>query len=227
MKHTSRWHHFALVFAGVATLGGSALCASLAQARTPGPTHVAADREHGGERHGRRWHKLQAKLRENDAAIHAITSGDPKPYMALWADDPDVTLFGAWGPIEHGPQPVLDTFEWVGGRFGPGGGLASEYTVIGMSGSLAYTVGFERGMAAGRRQAAGPDDDPRHPGLGLPERRLAPDAPPRGLPAGGPAPRCVTRTHRSARVSPPARARARARGAAAGRAAPAPRAAHT
>ena len=146
MKHTSRWHHFALVFAGVATLGGSALCASLAQARTPGPTHVAADRENGGERHGRRWHKLQAKLRENEAAIHAITSGDPKPYMALWADDPDVTLFGAWGPIEHGPQPVLGTFEWVGGRFGPGGGLTSEYTVIEMSGSLAYTVGFERGQ---------------------------------------------------------------------------------
>lgn len=147
MKHTSRWHHFALVFAGVATLGGSALCASLAQARTPGPTHIAADREPGAERHGRRSHKLQAKLRENDAAIHAITSGDAKPYMALWADDPDITLFGAWGPIERGPQPVLDTFEWVGGRFGPGGGLASEYTVIRMSGSLAYTVGFERGMA--------------------------------------------------------------------------------
>ena len=63
------------------------------------------------------------------------------------ADSPDVTLFGAWGPIERGRQALLDTFEWVAARFGPGGGLMSEYTVIRMSGSLAYTVGFERGMA--------------------------------------------------------------------------------
>ena len=147
MKHTSRWHHFALVFAGVATLGGSALCASLAQARTPGPTYVAADRENGGERHGRRWHKLQAKLRENDAAIHAITSGDAEALHGAVGRRSRRHAVRRLGPDRARPQPVLDTFEWVGGRFGPGGGLASEYTVIRMSGSLAYTVGFERGMA--------------------------------------------------------------------------------
>jgi len=34
-----------------------------------------------------------------------------------------------------------------GGRFGQDGGLTCEHTVVQMSGSLAYTVGFERGMA--------------------------------------------------------------------------------
>ena len=34
-------------------------------------------------------------------ALAAMGSGDPAPYAALWPDDPDVTLFGAWGPIER------------------------------------------------------------------------------------------------------------------------------
>jgi ketosteroid isomerase-like protein len=89
---------------------------------------------------------FEAALRRTDAAIHAISSGGPDPYIALWDDSPDVTLFGAWGPIERGVDPLRETFEWVGGRFGPDGGLTPEHTVIQMSGELAYTVGFERGM---------------------------------------------------------------------------------
>lgn len=88
---------------------------------------------------------LAATLRETDAAIHAITAGDPEPYIALWDDGPDTTLFGAWGPIERGPAALRNTFEWVGGRFGPGGGLVPEHVVVESSGSLAYAVGFERG----------------------------------------------------------------------------------
>ena len=95
--------------------------------------------------HERRWRQFEETLRKTDAAIHAITSGNPQPYIALWDDSPDVTLFGAWGPIERGPDALRATFEWVGGRFGPGGGLESEHTVVKLSDSLAYTVGFERG----------------------------------------------------------------------------------
>jgi ketosteroid isomerase-like protein len=97
----------------------------------------------GGQDANRR--QLQDALRETDIAIRAITSGDPQPYIALWDDSPDVTLFGAWGPIERGPDALRDTFTWVAGRFGPEGGLTSEPTVVDMSGSLAYAVGFERG----------------------------------------------------------------------------------
>jgi ketosteroid isomerase-like protein len=84
-------------------------------------------------------------LRETDAAIRSITAGDPQRYIELWDDGPDTTLFGAWGPIEQGPEALGRTFEWVGSRFGPGGGLECEHVVVETSGSLGYTVGFERG----------------------------------------------------------------------------------
>ena len=84
-------------------------------------------------------------LRETDAAIRAITAGDPEPYIGLWDDRPETTLFGAWGPIERGPEALRRTFEWVGSRFGPGGGVDPEHVVVECSGTLGYTVGFERG----------------------------------------------------------------------------------
>ena len=84
-------------------------------------------------------------LRQVDAAIRAITAGQPEPYIDLWDDSPDTTLFGAWGPIERGPSALTRTFEWVARRFGPDGGTETENVVVESSDSLAYTVGFERG----------------------------------------------------------------------------------
>jgi ketosteroid isomerase-like protein len=77
-------------------------------------------------------------------AIAAIGAGDPEPYKAWWADSDDVTLFGAWGPIEKGTPALIATFDWVGRRF-TSGRLDSAYEVVETSGDLAYTVGFERG----------------------------------------------------------------------------------
>jgi ketosteroid isomerase-like protein len=77
-------------------------------------------------------------------ALAAMASGNPEPYIALWPENEDVTLFGAWGPIEHGYQNLTDTFRWVGRRF-TGGALVPEDTVVYASGDLAYTAGFERG----------------------------------------------------------------------------------
>ncbi len=86
-----------------------------------------------------------ATLEQSDAAIRAITAGDPRPYIELWEHSDDVTLFGAWGPIERGSAALGRTFEWVAGRFGPDGGVSAERVVAEASGSLGYTVGFERG----------------------------------------------------------------------------------
>jgi ketosteroid isomerase-like protein len=83
-------------------------------------------------------------LQQVQTALAAMRAGDPQPYIACWADRDDVTLFGAWGPIEQGYRPVTETFRWVGSRF-RGGALAVEHTVAFASGDLAYTVGFERG----------------------------------------------------------------------------------
>ena len=43
---------------------------------------------------------LSAALERVKHALGAMGGGDPAPYAALWRDDGDVTLFGAWGPIE-------------------------------------------------------------------------------------------------------------------------------
>jgi ketosteroid isomerase-like protein len=78
------------------------------------------------------------------AALAAMGSGDPQPYADCWAKSDDITLFGAWGPIEKGHRQVTQTFQWVGSRF-KGGELVPEDSVAFASGDLAYTAGFERG----------------------------------------------------------------------------------
>jgi ketosteroid isomerase-like protein len=87
---------------------------------------------------------LEEALERLAAALAAIGSGDPAPYAALWADGPDVTLFGAWGPVERGHADVTRTFEWVGSRFSDGA-LTPRHDVLHADGDLAVTVGFEHG----------------------------------------------------------------------------------
>jgi ketosteroid isomerase-like protein len=77
-------------------------------------------------------------------ALAAMGSGDPEPYIDCWLRSDDVTLFGAWGPIEKGRTRLSETFRWVGSRF-KAGALIPEDVVSFESGDLAYTVGFERG----------------------------------------------------------------------------------
>jgi len=92
-------------------------------------------------------HELSLAMKRVNKAITAMLSGDPQPYIDCWANSPDATLFGAWGPMEHGAKAVINTFQWVGSRF-TGGHAEVEHTVVGQSGDLAYTVGFERGPAS-------------------------------------------------------------------------------
>jgi ketosteroid isomerase-like protein len=84
-------------------------------------------------------------LELQDAAIAAMLDGDPGPMIDSWAACDEVTLFGAWGPIEKGHQAVTETMRWVGSRFTGADVVDVEHTVIASSGDLAYTVGFERG----------------------------------------------------------------------------------
>ncbi|MGK5115169.1 MULTISPECIES: YybH family protein [unclassified Geodermatophilus] len=86
-----------------------------------------------------------ATLERTAKALQAMGSGDPGPYAALWARSDDVTLFGAWGPIEKGHEAVTTTFQWVGSRFSDGG-LTPTYDVVEVRGDLAYTVGMEKGV---------------------------------------------------------------------------------
>jgi ketosteroid isomerase-like protein len=98
---------------------------------------------------------LPATLDRVQTALSAIKSGDPGPYIDCFADREDVTLFGAWGPVEQGPRALEETFRWVASRFS-GGDATVENLVVASSGDLAYTVGFERGTA---RVDDGPEID--------------------------------------------------------------------
>jgi ketosteroid isomerase-like protein len=88
---------------------------------------------------------LDNAMRSVGDAVMTIRSGDAQPYIDCWADDPDVTLFGAWGPIERGYEALTSTFRWVGSRFTRHSGGSAENTVVHVSGDLACTIGFERG----------------------------------------------------------------------------------
>jgi hypothetical protein len=48
-------------------------------------------------------------LEQMTAAGAAMQNGDPGPMINSWADSDDITLFGAWGPIEKGHKAVTDT----------------------------------------------------------------------------------------------------------------------
>jgi ketosteroid isomerase-like protein len=87
---------------------------------------------------------LDTALERLAAALAAMGSGDPAPYAGLWATDPDVTLYGAWGPVERGHEAVTGTFTWVGSRFSDGA-LAPRHDVVHADGDLAVTVGVEEG----------------------------------------------------------------------------------
>ena len=86
-------------------------------------------------------------LAELTTALTAIRQGDPEGYQGIFSTADDVTLFGAWGPIEQGYEQLAATFRWVAGRFGPEGETIQDIRTIHRSGDLAVTVGFERGPA--------------------------------------------------------------------------------
>ena len=87
---------------------------------------------------------LAKTLEQTTTAVAAMLNGDPGAMINCWAASDDVTLFGAWGPIEKGHKPVTDTMHWVGSRFTGAGTVDVVHSVIASSGDLAYTVGFER-----------------------------------------------------------------------------------
>jgi ketosteroid isomerase-like protein len=78
-------------------------------------------------------------------ALAAMGAGDAAPYAALWAPGEDVTLYGAWGPVERGNEAVTSTFGWVGSRFSDGE-LVPRNDVVHVDGDLALTVGVEEGV---------------------------------------------------------------------------------
>lgn len=87
---------------------------------------------------------LRTTLPRQMAAEYAIHHGDVEPRMALWSRENPVTLFGAAGPNKSGWDEVSQTFRWVASLFSRCDNYSFELVAAGVSGDLAYTVGYER-----------------------------------------------------------------------------------
>jgi ketosteroid isomerase-like protein len=83
-----------------------------------------------------------------EAADHELHNGDPEPRMKLWTREDPVTVLGAFGVAASGWEEVRETFEWVASQFSRCESFRLEIIAAGVSGDLAYTVGYEHSIVA-------------------------------------------------------------------------------
>ena len=83
-------------------------------------------------------------LPRQNAAEQAIHDGDAGPRIQMWSHEDPVSLLGAFGVARSGWTEVEETFRWVASRFSNCTDYDFELIAAGVSGDLAYTVGYER-----------------------------------------------------------------------------------
>jgi ketosteroid isomerase-like protein len=86
---------------------------------------------------------LATGLKRQIDADFALHDGDPEPRLALWSREEPVTLFGALVPVECGRAGVDNVAHWLAARMSQSKKFDVELVAAGVSGDLAYTVGFE------------------------------------------------------------------------------------
>jgi len=85
-------------------------------------------------------------LNRQSKAEEAIHNGDPMPRLEMWSTKDPLTLFGAWGPCKSGTEEVTRISRWVASRFSDCSEFNFEVVAAGVSGDLAYTVGYEHSI---------------------------------------------------------------------------------
>lgn len=83
-------------------------------------------------------------LPRQKTAEKAIHNGDAAPRIEMWSREDPVTVLGALGMVRDGWQEVEETFHWIASRFSNCKEYDFELVAAGVSGDLAYTVGYER-----------------------------------------------------------------------------------
>jgi ketosteroid isomerase-like protein len=86
---------------------------------------------------------LAPTLARQAEAERAIHDGDPEPRMRMWSREDPVTLFGASAPATSGWDEVSRIFRGVAAQFSDCTRSDFELVAAGVSGDLAYTVGYE------------------------------------------------------------------------------------
>lgn len=66
----------------------------------------------------------------------------------MWSRNDPVTVLGAWGVHWSGWQEVSEGFRWLASRFSNCQMYEFDLLAAGVSGDLAYTVGYERSEAS-------------------------------------------------------------------------------
>jgi ketosteroid isomerase-like protein len=82
---------------------------------------------------------------EAETALH---NGDAGPRLAMWSARDPVTLLGADSPRNSGRAEVERISRWIASRFSGGRDYELEVIAAGVSGDLAYVVGYERSLAS-------------------------------------------------------------------------------
>jgi ketosteroid isomerase-like protein len=77
------------------------------------------------------------------AELRALHNGDPGPQLETWSPQDPVTIFGAKVPLRRGWDEVSETLRWLAARWTDSTDYRFDLVAAGVSGDLAYMVGFE------------------------------------------------------------------------------------
>jgi ketosteroid isomerase-like protein len=86
---------------------------------------------------------LAATLPRQLKAEEALHNGDVTPRLEMWSRQEPLTVFGALRGA-NGWDEVSQSFRWVASRFSNCTAFNFDLVGAGVSGDLAYTVGYER-----------------------------------------------------------------------------------
>ena len=90
---------------------------------------------------------LAATLARQVEAEEALHNGDAEPRLAMWSTKDPVTVLGAVRSVS-GWDEVSQLFRWLGSGFSDCASYRFELVAAGVSGDLAYTVGYEHTTAS-------------------------------------------------------------------------------
>jgi ketosteroid isomerase-like protein len=85
---------------------------------------------------------LNQTLARQVQAEEALHNGDPAPRLAMWSTQDPVTVLGAMKDV-IGAEAARQVFGWLGEHFSDCTSYRLELVAAGVSGDLAYTVGYE------------------------------------------------------------------------------------
>lgn len=85
---------------------------------------------------------LPTLARQIDAE-QALINGDPEPRLAMTSKQEPLTIFGAKVPLRRGWDEVSEVLRWLASRWSNSTDYRFDLVAAGVSGDLAYLVGFE------------------------------------------------------------------------------------